>query len=118
MDGLGERTDLSIEGHRNRYGEKALKYGGVDMVLRLLQLIPENERVGYHGVLDLFKTCTEPRAFIHYWPRTQYFLTPENFDRWLAPRLRVESRNSMREQICNTLLLCIILTRLYNFEAC
>ena len=104
---LGVRTDLRIEGHRNRYGEKALKFGGIDMVLRLLQLIPENVTVGYHGVLDLFKPCTEPKAFLHYWPRTKFFLTPETFDRWLAPRLSVESpnTNTTREQICNTLLL-------------
>ena len=88
---LGVRTDLRIEGHRNRYGEKALKFGGIDMVLRLLQLIPENVTVGYHGVLDLFKPCTEPKAFLHYWPRTKFFLTPETFDRWLAPRLSVDS---------------------------
>ena len=88
---LDERTDLTVEGHRKRYGEKCLKNGGLDMVLRLLEVIPENLAVGYGGVLDLFRPCLEVRGFLHFWPRTKFFLTPETFDRWLAPRLSVDS---------------------------
>jgi len=41
---------------------KALRFGGVDIVLRTLALFRADERVGYHGVVSLFTEPLQGRA--------------------------------------------------------
>ena len=41
---------------------KALRFGGVDIVLRTLALFRADERVGYHGVISLFTEPLQGRA--------------------------------------------------------
>jgi hypothetical protein len=84
----GQTTDLSIEGHRMRFGEKAMKYGGIDIVLRALSVFGPNERVGYNGVKDIFCTPIHGlREFLYYWPRTKFFMQAENWEKYIQPRL-------------------------------
>lgn len=110
-----ETTDLEKQEHRNYFGEKALRFGGVDIVLRTLGLFRADERVGYHGVVSLF---TEPlqgraRSILHYAARTAFFLQRENFSKHIAPRfVSCTGKDPDRlqltpQQIANTMLVLV-----------
>eukprot|EP00439_Symbiodinium_sp_Y106_P051739 s2642_g6.t3 len=103
-----QTTDLEIPGHRGYFGEKALRFGGVDIILRTLALFQADERVGNHGILDIF---SEPlhgrfRSILHFAPRTDFFLRPENFRRYILPRLD-RDRTLTPQQIANTMLVMV-----------
>lgn len=66
------RTDLRFPGHRDRFGEKALKFGGIDFALRALECFPVDMRVGYHGVLSLFESAAGAPSS----PRPPHLITP------------------------------------------
>ena len=70
-----EPTDLRHPGHRKRFGEKALRYGGIDIVLRTLDAFPRDMPVGYFGVLDIFKEAKECQGFISQQAKMEHFLT-------------------------------------------
>lgn len=95
----GEMTDLQNEGHRNRFGEKCMKYGSIDICVVTLNVWPAGERVGYRGVLDLFAEVRCMRSFEHYWPKTAYFLQVENYAKWVQPHTSVS-----RQDAANSLL--------------
>lgn len=95
----GEMTDLQNEGHRLRFGEKCMKYGSIDICVVTLNVWPVGERVGYHGVLDLFAEVRCMRSFEHYWPKTAYFLQGENYAKWVQPHTSVS-----RQDAANSLL--------------
>ncbi|CAK9075375.1 Hypothetical protein SCF082_LOCUS36539 [Durusdinium trenchii] len=106
-------TDLERLDHRNYFGEKALRFGGVDIVLRTLALFRADERVGYHGVVSLF---TEPlqgraRSILHYAARTEFFLHRQNFAKHIAPRLEGCSSKEpdclSPQRIANTMLVLV-----------
>eukprot|EP00434_Breviolum_minutum_P028784 symbB.v1.2.025458.t2/scaffold2453.1/size78854/3 len=108
-----ERTDLEKQEHRNYFGEKALRFGGVDIVLRTLALFRADERVGYHGVVSLF---TEPlqgraRSILHYAARTEFFLQRPNFSKHIAPRFVTctgkDPDSLTPQQIANTMLVLV-----------
>ncbi|CAE6971928.1 unnamed protein product [Symbiodinium natans] len=103
-----QTTDLEITGHRGYFGEKALRFGGVDIILRTLALFQADERVGNHGILDIF---SEPlhgrfRSILHFAPRTEFFLRPDNFRRYILPRLD-RDRTLTPQQIANTMLVMV-----------
>lgn len=79
-------TDLRHHGHRNRFGEKALKHGGVDFTLRTLTCFPVDMCVGYNGVLDVFGAAKGgPLALLHELPKVKFFL--QHWPTLIAPRL-------------------------------
>ena len=79
-------TDLRYRGHRNRFGEKALKHGGVDFALRTLTCFPVDMCVGYNGVLDVFVAAKGgPLALLHELPKVKFFL--QHWSTLIAPRL-------------------------------
>ena len=83
-------TNLCIGGHRKRFGEKALKHGGIDFAIRTLECFPNDLEVGYHGVLDLFKSAKDgPASLLRHLPKLKFFLSPTNFDTYVAPRLHL-----------------------------
>lgn len=95
----GEITDLQNEGHRNRFGEKCMKYGSIDICVVTLNVWPAGERVGYSGVLDLFAEVQCMRSFEHYWPKIAYFLQAQNYAKWVQPHTSVS-----RQDAANSLL--------------
>ena len=82
-------TDLAAPDHRLRFGEKALRFGGIDLVLRTLHEFPTDERVGYYGVRSIFddhKVGFE--RFLSQLAKYKFFLRPSNYRRFVAPRIR------------------------------
>ena len=83
-----------------------MKYGSIDLCVRALSVWPRGEQVGYHGVLDLFSAIRCAKAFEHYWPRTRYFLSADNFAKWVGPHLQPSDgdRSVMRQRVANSIL--------------
>jgi len=104
----GQKTILYFEGHRDRFGEKCMKYGGIDLCVRTLSLWPAGEEVGYEGVLSMFKEIRCMRSFNHYLPRLVFFLDPGNFERWIVPALANERKRYddeiTRQTVANSIL--------------
>jgi hypothetical protein len=84
----GQRTDHDNYGHRKRFAEKVLKYGGIDFVLRLFSLYPAEEFTNEsHNVLHIFQPISGgPKAFLHYLPKLRYFLM--HLKQYITPRLQ------------------------------
>lgn len=101
-------TALSDEGHRNRLGEKVLKFGGIDLCVRALSLYAPYEQVGYNGVLDLFVHLRGARLARHI-SRALWFLEPAHWKKWIAPRLQGPKGHFTRQQVLNTLLVGALL---------
>jgi len=101
-------TALSDEGHRNRLGEKVLKFGGIDLCVRVLSLSAPNERVGYNGVLDLFVYVHGPRLARHI-ARALWFLELAHWAKWIAPRLQGPQGRLTSQHVLDTLLVCALL---------
>lgn len=101
-------TALSDEGHRNRLGEKVLKLGGIDVCVRVLSLYALDERVGYNGVLDLFVYLHGARMARHI-SRALWFLEPDHWEKWIAPRLQGLQGHPTRQHVLNTLLVGALL---------
>jgi len=99
----GQRTDLRIEGHRKRFGEKCMKYGSIDLCIRTLSVWPQGEEVGYHGVLDMFTEVRCGKSFQHYWPKVSYFLEADKFAKWVTPYLGREDK-ATRQDVANSVL--------------
>ncbi len=106
-----QATDLRYPQHRGRFGEKALRHGGVDFALRALECFPADMQVGYGGVLEIFNSATfGPRSLLHHLPKLEYFLERRAFDEHVAPRLGLypPARGSdgppTAQNIANTLL--------------
>ena len=95
----GETTNLQDKGHRLRFGEKCMKYGSIDICVRALSVWPAGERVGYHGVLDLFAEVRCIRSFEHYWPKISFILQAENYAKWVQPHTNVS-----RQEAANSIL--------------
>mmetsp|Transcript_7928 Transcript_7928/g.16198 ORF Transcript_7928/g.16198 Transcript_7928/m.16198 type:complete len:418 (-) Transcript_7928:358-1611(-) len=110
MMGLNCDTDMSIKGHRLRFGEKVLMYGGIDMVLRMVSLYPPGEEIGYHGIEHMFRCLMTSRGkhavslFMKHMPRTAYFLEPDNWNMWIRPHLRGTAEALTRQKVANSLL--------------
>tara|TARA_B110001452_G_C15217568_1_gene422180 strand:+ start:55 stop:1440 length:1386 start_codon:yes stop_codon:yes gene_type:complete len=128
------RTDLRFPGHRDRFGEKALKFGGIDFALRALDCFPVDMRVGYHGVLSLFQSAAGvpssprpphlitharqrssslrlaggPEELLRELPKVQFFL--HNWSTLVAPRLAANQpehatpRTPTPQAVANSLL--------------
>lgn len=109
-------TDLENPQHRDHFGEKVLRYGGIDLVLRTLALFRPEERIGHRGVLTLFAEPLQgrTRSILHYSSRTEFFLRRENFAKYVEPRLghsegdwamyAEEGRQVTPQKIANTML--------------
>ena len=95
----GEKTNLEHEGHRNRFGEKCMKYGSIDICIRTLSQWLPGHKVGYHGVLDIFVEARCVRSFNHYWPKLAFFLEAQNYSKWVQPHTR-----SCRQHVANSIL--------------
>ena len=104
----GEQTNLRYAGHRDRFGEKCMKYGSIDVCIRTLSVWPAGQQVGYHGVMDMFNEVKSIESFNHYWPRVNFFLRIENFARWVEPHLQsdrhVDSAACTRQHVANMIL--------------
>lgn len=90
----GEQTNLIATetwdpwGHRNRYGEKALKHGGIDICVRVLkdfEAFPLDRRVGYGGPLDAFHLPYDSAVFLLQLDKIEYLL--KNYESLVLPRL-------------------------------
>ncbi|CAE8655489.1 unnamed protein product [Polarella glacialis] len=113
----GGSTDIENPGHRGVFGEKALRYGGIDIILRTFSLFRNDEKIGHQGISSLF---TEPlqgraRSLIYYADRSEFFLRRENFARYIQPRLEHECTSWERgseiltpQKIANTMLLSVL----------
>ena len=56
--------------HRTRFGEKALRYGDIAIILRGLFDFPEDEAIGRYGPLGLVHDVLSSAASFDYlWPR-------------------------------------------------
>lgn len=99
----GQHTDLQNEGHRDRFGEKCMKYGGIDLCIRTLDVWPSGVRVGYGGVLDMFKEVSCIMSFNHFLPKISFFLQPQHFSRWIQPAL-TPGDSTTRQQVANSIL--------------
>ena len=98
----GQTTDLRLQGHRARFGEKCMKYGSIDLCVRTLSLWPNGEPVG-QDVLDLFHEICCVGSFNHYWPKVRFFLNGQNFATWVQPHAM-----ATRQEVANTLLVRMI----------
>ncbi|CAJ1448096.1 unnamed protein product [Effrenium voratum] len=76
-----------------------MKYGSIDICVRALSVWPAGERVGYHGVLDLFAEVRCIRSFEHYWPKISFILQAENYAKWVQPHTNVS-----RQEAANSIL--------------
>ncbi|CAE7662812.1 unnamed protein product [Symbiodinium sp. CCMP2456] len=103
----GQTTDLRLQGHRARFGEKCMKYGSIDLCVRTLSLWPNGEPVG-QDVLDLFHEICCVGSFNHYWPKVRFFLNGQNFATWVQPHLSHRHAMATRQEVANTLLVRMI----------
>jgi hypothetical protein len=94
--GLDSPTDHEHFGHRCRFVENVLKYGGIDFVLRLFSLYPIKDfHQGVHydhfqshfDIRELFLHVKTPQMFVYNLPKLKYFLGTEHFDKHIRPRL-------------------------------
>lgn len=95
------QTNLRYQGHCDRFGEKALKHGGIDIVLRTLHEFEKCHgaafRVGYNGVKDVFHEAYYGNSLLRTLPKHEFFL--DNYDRLIAPRLLAVKRRKEEEAV-------------------
>lgn len=99
-----------------RFGEKALRYGGVDVVLRVLSLYKAEETIGYGGILEIFKEAAPGvRQFLHYFPKVKFFLQADNFAKYIQPRLKDPWESRVTTQaIANTFFVFRMRPKTFN----
>ena len=93
----GPKTDLRHPGHRKRFGEKALRYGGIDIVLRTLDAFPRGMPIGYNGVLDIFKDAKACQGFISQQAKIEHFL--RHYHELVLPHLNALAQKKLDQQL-------------------
>ena len=110
-DFRGPPTNLKRADHRKYFGEKVLKYGGIDFVLRTLHDFPVNEPMG-KGVAELF-WCGGAAVNL---AKMAYFLRhPSVYRTLLLPRLTRETKVGQLGSITAQAFANSVLAKLISF---